>query len=371
MGDLDEFAREIDDVGVLLQPVVISHERLLLDGRRRYNAWPRCRISDYGKLPIPVIWIDVDKLRADGLPIEKVIEYAANVHRKNFTLSEQCQRWLEIEPALKEAAKRRQQAGQGAKDDKDKGRVRDHMRRATGLGSRSPVDLQRLLQCAQAEPIKYGDLVRRMDENGADGAHKSLKNLQSAERIRVETPPLPMHGPYRVIGADPPWPPEANAKRPYGRNYYPYPPMSLDEIASLDVRSIAHEEGCGLWLWATNHVIANGFHVPILRAWGFMPSSTILTWTKTSDGTGQRLRGASEQCVLAVRGHVPLNPRHPTWFRAPAGAEHSAKPMRFYKIVEEVMPVSRYAMLFAGRALPPKWDGHGDRIGRPAGEGAP
>ena len=52
-----------------------------------------------------------------------------------------------------------------------------------------------------------------------------------------------------------------------------------------------------------------------------------------------------------------------TWFEAPGGKAHSAKPETFFHIVETITPAPRYAFLFAGGSVPENWDGHGDRNG--------
>jgi N6-adenosine-specific RNA methylase IME4 len=145
--------------------------------------------------------------------------------------------------------------------------------------------------------------------------------------------------------------------------------MTLEEIAAIDVASIVHPDGTALWFWITNFHLVRGCHVPILQRWGFK-ASTLLTWVKDCMGHGQRLRGASEHAILAIRGEMPcLGGDCPTWFSEKGSrGEHSGKPDMFFAVVQAVTPASRYAYLFAGRTLPENWDGHGDRYGAPAGD---
>ena len=350
-GDIDELTESINQRG-LLQPIGIDPNNNLVDGQRRLLAWQRSRFKDE---PIP-IYIDVN------LDLLEAGEYDANAQRKAFALSEAVALERKIKPALEARARERLLAGRAA--EADKGRAADKVAKVTGKGRRTMDKARAIVEAAESDPAKYGKLVMDMDRNGADGAYKRLMNMRQAERIRAEPPPLPGQGPYWGIAVDPPWLADLDGSRdPASRGYYPYPTMSLEDICAIDVESIAHPEGCALWLWVPNFHLANGSHVKVLDAWGFSPSSTILTWVKTGIGMGQRLRGASEHCILAVRGDVPVNAgAERTWFEAPV-TEHSEKPQRFFEIVEKVTPAPRYAMLFAGKTLPPNWDGHGDRIG--------
>ena len=99
------------------------------------------------------------------------------------------------------------------------------------------------MAAAEAEPDRFGGLLADMDRTGrVNGVFKRLRVAQQAAAIRVEPPPLPGRGPYRVIVADPPWPYDVDTPDPRDRATYPYPQMSLAEIAALDVGSIAAPE---------------------------------------------------------------------------------------------------------------------------------
>lgn len=363
-GDIESLAHSIEEHG-LLQPIVITPEGRVIDGGRRTTAWKILQTWEHSRFrghPIPV------HIRDD---IEVAIgEFIANEHRKDLTLSERVDQWRKVEPLYREAAQRRiRDHGFGGALHGQTGSAservdtREKIKLVTGKGARTIEKAMAIVEAAERDPAKYGKLIEDMDRNGADGAYRRLKNMQQAELLRAEPPPLPMAGPYRVIVVDPPWPAEDDGRDPRARGYYPYPTMPFDEILALPIDDIAHPEGCALWLWVNNFRLANGDHAHVLDAWGFRPSSTVLTWAKTGIGQGQRLRGASEHCVLAVRGKVPLNPgADGTWFEAPRG-EHSEKPAKFFEIVERVTPASRYASLFAGKERREGWDMHGDRIG--------
>ena len=188
-----------------------------------------------------------------------------------------------------------------------------------------------------------------MDRTGrVNGVFQKLLVAEKAEKIRKEAPPLPQHGPYRVIVADPPW---AYEKRPLDASKLgtcPYPQMSIEQIRALPVASLAHDDTI-LWLWTTNSHLREAFTV--LDAWGFV-HKTILTWVKNKIGTGDWLRGQTEHCLLAVRGKPTVHLiNQTTVLHAPAGA-HSAKPDAFYELVEALCPAPRYCELFQRKLRP-------------------
>jgi N6-adenosine-specific RNA methylase IME4 len=199
-----------------------------------------------------------------------------------------------------------------------------------------------------------------MDKTGtADGAYRMLNPQRQAETIRTEPPPLPNHGPYRVIVADPPWPYDNRQNDASHRGALPYPSMTIEEICAVPLPQLAHKH-CVLWLWTTNHFMPYAYQV--LEAWGF-EHKTILTWDKDKIGLGDWLRGQTEHCILAVRGHPTVTlTGQSTLLRAAAG-EHSAKPDAFYDLTESVCPAPRYASLFHRGPSHPLWDAHGDEIG--------
>ena len=92
---------------------------------------------------------------------------------------------------------------------------------------------------------------------------------------------------YRTIVADPPWPigdfPKWGGED--GRTDCPYPTMSVDEIAALNVKGITNNRDADahLYLWATTKFLWSARAVA--EAWGFDVSS-VLVWCKTPRGAG-------------------------------------------------------------------------------------
>jgi len=184
---------------------------------------------------------------------------------------------------------------------------------------------------------------------------------------------------YRTIVVDPPWRytvtqglPNRYAGEAKGRRVRPtaegqYPTMLNDEIALLPVGEWA-DDCAHLYLWVTNpHLFGTGLRgasrgpapVEIMRGWGFT-YITLLTWHKLgAPGMGFYFRGDTEHVLFGTKGRAPIAPsiRESNHFAAPR-TTHSAKPDRFYEIVERVSP-GPYLELFARRRRY-GWDVWGD-----------
>lgn len=177
---------------------------------------------------------------------------------------------------------------------------------------------------------------------------------------------------YRTIVADPPW--DVKAGPLAGGEFFvgaggpsrdlPYPPLSVDEIAALDVRGLA-DQNCHLYLWTINKYLEDAFRV--VRAWGFAYSTT-LVWTKNpmGGGLGGTFGITTEFVLFATRGVVGTEHRasRTTWFNWKRAYDergkpkHSAKPPAFLDLVEQVSP-GPYLELFA-RSQRLGWDSWGN-----------
>jgi len=344
VGDLDSLARSIADIG-LLHPVVVRPDGLLVAGERRLSAAKRL-----GWESIPVTVVDLDAVVRG--------ELAENAERKDFLPSEIDAIRRALEPLEKEAARARMsEAARAGKlsTPSAAGKARDRIGAFAGVSGRIVEKIAKVVEAAEAEPERFGKLLADMDRTGqVNGVFKRLRVSQQAALIRAEPPPLP-GGRYRVIAADPPWPYEKRAEDPSHRATYDYPSMSIAAICALPVPTLAEEDSI-LWLWTTNHHMEEAFGV--VRAWGF-EQKTILTWGKDKFGTGDWLRGQTEHCLMAVRGHsVVTLTNQSTLLRGPVRA-HSQKPEAFYELVEGLCPAPRYLELFS-RQQRPGWDSWGN-----------
>jgi N6-adenosine-specific RNA methylase IME4 len=165
--------------------------------------------------------------------------------------------------------------------------------------------------------------------------------------------PLP-DGIFHTIEADPPWVLDANEGK---SAVIQYNLMDLEAIKALGSQVLERSaDDCHLWLWAINPMLPEAFEV--MKAWGFEYKSC-LTWVKTNGfGTGHYLRGATEHCLLGIRGSLKcLRNDQRTYFEAPR-SQHSAKPDEFYELIETLSPGPRLR-LFARSQLD-GWDSWGD-----------
>jgi N6-adenosine-specific RNA methylase IME4 len=180
--------------------------------------------------------------------------------------------------------------------------------------------------------------------------------------------------PYRVIVADPPWSylihpltDEQRAERlNHDRDGNPsarrrgapadlhYSTMTHAEVAALPIGEQAADDAF-LFLWVTNPRLffdkaGNGpSPAEMMAGWGF-EYTTMLTWHKLgAPGLGWYFRGDTEHVLFGVRGkaRIPTALRVSNHFAARKG-RHSAKPDRFYEIVERVSP-GPYLEMFARR----------------------
>jgi N6-adenosine-specific RNA methylase IME4 len=102
----------------------------------------------------------------------------------------------------------------------------------------------------------------------------------------------------------------------------------------------------------------------IVEAWGFT-QKTILTWVKDRMGIGDWLRGQTEHCIMAVRGHLTTTPTNQTTVIHAPRREHSRKPEEFYALVEDLCPAAAGGRLDLFQRRPREgWQGHGNELQR-------
>lgn len=163
-------------------------------------------------------------------------------------------------------------------------------------------------------------------------AKREAVRQENSEKIKTLSSPLEAQGLFQTIVIDPAWDfSEEGDNDQFGRGKPDYQVMSIQEIETLPIAKIA-DENCHLYLWITNRSLPKGFR--LLDAWGFR-YVTCLTWVKPYFGIGNYFRGQTEHILFGVKGSQPLK-RHDigTYFTAPRGDRHSAKPDEFYSLVE-------------------------------------
>jgi N6-adenosine-specific RNA methylase IME4 len=166
----------------------------------------------------------------------------------------------------------------------------------------------------------------------------------------------------RVIVADPPWP--FDDRLPGGRGAAQhYRTLALDRIKQFPLPEL--EKDAVLFLWRVAAMQEEALEVA--RAWGFRVKAE-LVWAKTTDdgkrlrmGMGRTVRNCHETCLIATRGKpVCLSKRELSIFYAPRGSLHSAKPDKFFKLVQRLY-AGPYVELFARRERA-GWTAFGDML---------
>jgi ParB family chromosome partitioning protein len=225
MGDLDALAQSIREVG-LLQPIVVKELKggpgaaendryLLIAGERRLRAVRdklkhRCidayHVTGFGQA--------ADLLRA---------ERDENTCRKDFTPTEAVAIGKALEQLEKGKARDRQEASRARKGAKvgakgggnlpppsgGRGKTRDKVAAAVGMSGRTYEKAKQVVEAAEADPERFGDLTAAMDEGGnVHKAHVEMRRRRRAgareEELRARARAAGDKGrrPWRVETAD-------------------------------------------------------------------------------------------------------------------------------------------------------------------------
>lgn len=223
------------------------------------------------------------------------------------------------------------------------------VRSAAKVREKAPPEIQEAIQQGRIAVSDAAKIAHRPHEEQRaimDKAQEGSRNLVAAarrvdiekqrEEIDAGTVELPT-GVYEVISIDPPWPYRDGEEQadydPKGhRASNPYPEMSLEEIAALELPAA---DDCVLWLWTTHKFMRHSF--ALLDQWGFQERA-ILTWAKDRMGLGRWLRSQSEFCIMATRGKPLIDLTNQTTVLHGPMREHSRKPDEFYAMVESLCP---------------------------------
>lgn len=197
---------------------------------------------------------------------------------------------------------------------------------------------------------------------------------------------LPRAGQYQMVVADPPWHFRARTalqmtnwtSRRDAEKHYPV--MGVDDIAALPVRDIVAPDA-HLLLWITGPLLIEGKHIPVMKAWGFKPSSVAFTWVKLkrsidvrqlrltttleSDlhvGLGLTTRKNAEFCLLGRRGNAKRLSKSVREIILSPVREHSRKPEEFYRRAQQYA-AGPYLEMFS-REQRPGWDAWGNETNK-------
>lgn len=182
--------------------------------------------------------------------------------------------------------------------------------------------------------------------------------------MSVIVPPIFMNGSYNIILADPPWVYRDKAKAGDRGAESKYPCLSLYDIKSLNVQSIAAPDSM-LFLWVTMPLLSEGLEV--IAAWGFKHKTTAFTWIKLNkDGTpfrgmGHYTRSNSELCLLGTRGKPVVKNHSVGQVILTPRTMHSEKPLETHKRIVQLCGDVPRVELFARKEIS-GWDAIGNDI---------
>lgn len=169
---------------------------------------------------------------------------------------------------------------------------------------------------------------------------------------------------FGTIIADPPWnySRTSNSKKLRGYSDKQYSPLTTNELANLDVASIA-EDNSILFLWTTGPMLVSSEAIEVAKGWGFSPV-TLLYWHKTKQnglshlgGVGYWVRGNCEPILVAKRGKSYRWNAAKSWTQEDASAlfsaptqGHSVKPNTLHERIEHYPYPKPWLEMFGRRA---------------------
>jgi len=338
--EFDELVQDIKANGVLM-PIVI-HDQKILDGR---NRWRACQ----------ELGVDCPSMEWAGMGSPLAYVVSLNLHRRHLTTSQRAALAVDMMPMYEAEAKERQ----GSREDivaimppSDKGKARDKAAADFKTSPRYVQDAKKIKEDAPElfDEIKSGGKTVTQAKREIKERKREAKREQNREIIGA-APTIEaaiVDAKFSTIVVDPPWDwgDEKDADQ-LGRSRPTYSTMTIDELLAFPLGSKAADD-CHLYLWITNRSLPKGF--ALLEAWGFR-YITCLTWCKPSIGMGNYYRGSTEQVLFGVKGSQGLKRKDVgTWFAAPRGGQHSAKPNEFYQLLETCSP-GPYLDVFARQEL--------------------
>jgi N6-adenosine-specific RNA methylase IME4 len=365
LGNLQELADSIEDVG-LLQPVVINENNELVDGQRRIEAAKKA-----GWTEIPVYILNVEDIIKG--------ELHANTVRKDFTTSERAAIFEEIKTKRIGHRPKKDSNLEGFSEQQRGRETADIIAELTNVSRAQVYKEMKIVEAARDKPRRFGKLLESVDkkETSVDAAFRIVRDyIRPVKTITTTTTTITPHTRvYTVILADPPWKYniETLTSSPNFKYNNHYEPMDYVEIGEL---SIPTYKDAILFLWAPWPVLEEALY--IIEKWGFK-YMTNFVWLKDRDDgllSNYTSDHRTELLFIARKGDVPVPMEHT---RPPsviglkkvgvdgnnkrlsiASApipEDGGRPEVVYETIERMYPNRRYVELFPRRENKRKdWD---------------
>ncbi len=193
----------------------------------------------------------------------------------------------------------------------------------------------------------------------AEAAARTKRNM-----LNELYPKLPANK-YDIIYADPPW--DYGGKLQFDRSStavdkldpsrdifissagFQYPTLSLEELAKLQVESIAQPD-CLLFMWATSPHLDQA--IKLGQLWGFKYRTVAFIWDKMVHNPGKYTLSNCELCLVFKRGKIPSprGARNIQQLQRFPRTKHSEKPAAIRDAVSAMFPLQKRIELFARKA---------------------
>jgi len=351
MGNLDQLAASIKEIG-LLHPPVVDGDNVLVAGGRRLKA-----VKMLGWTDVPVRMV---KTLGEAVMALKA-ERDENTCREGLRPTEAFELGTRILKLIKPEAEKRKAEGQksGGRGKKKLGadsapsldKTRDQISEAVEMGRDRYQKIGVVMAAAKANP-ELLPVVERMDATG--NVNRAVREIARARVI--ENVKLPS-GKFRVIYADPPWKYSDGLTERYGATEYFYPTMSIAELCAMPIRELC-DPNAVLFLWVTAPLLDECF--PVIKAWSFT-YKTNFVWNKLRPNFGHYHNAQHEHLLLCTRGScVPdIKELLPSVVEIKRG-KHSEKPEEFRQMIDKMYPHGRRLELFA-RKETENWSSYGNQ----------
>jgi len=314
----EEYTRlkeSVAEVG-LYEPIIINHDKVLLDGHHRLKAY-----KELGKEKI-----NVERKHFEDRVDEEIYVIETNVVRRQLIDYQKTVLGLKLEPLYRKRAEKNMKAGVPLAKNLAKVRTDEVVANKMGINRETYRQAKHVLNEANENELKdFKKGVKKVYT-----IFKNIKTRKKIEQLNKEIQNIdPITGKYDVVVIDPPWDMDILDQGSW-RGGVDYPRMTLDEIKAI---SIPAKDDCVLWLWVTTKYLHEAFH--IIEQWGFEQKS-VLTWIKDKMGVGVWLRGQTDHCILAIKGKPLWQLKGQTTALIAPTRGHSVKPDEFYDLVDSL-----------------------------------
>lgn len=345
--DFDELKSDISANG-LREAIWLHSDGRIIDGRNRHRA-----CLETGVQPFFKTW------SGDGSLVGFVI--SLNLHRRHLSSGQKAMVAVDILPMLEAEARERQRAA-AEKTNEIRWKENSSLDQKIDQAMTSERNPQSAKQAASivGSNHQYVTDAKKIAEKSPELAQKvrdgEVSIAQAKREIvkaeRVENPPPPIEGKYRVWYADPPWQYGNSGVinedgDNYGRAERHYPTMSIDELCDMGAKiKKACEDDAVLFMWVTSPLLEECF--PVIKAWGFKYKSSFV-WDKVKHNFAHYNSMRHEFLLVCTKGSC--TPDVKTLIDSVQSIErsdkHSEKPSEFRELIDMLYPNGNRIELFS------------------------